>query len=49
MKDELNTQHGLIRYGTFGYGTDVEDVRTGSVSHTRTTDEADTIPLYYRL
>lgn len=48
MKVEVNTQHGLIRYGTFGYGTDVEDVRTGSVSHIRTTDEADTIPLYYR-
>lgn len=49
MKDVVNTQHGLIRYGTFGYGAEVEDVNTGSIAHTRTTDEADTIPLYYRL
>lgn len=49
MKDEVNTQHGMIRYGTFGYGTDVEDVTTGLIAHTRTTKQADTIPLYYRL
>jgi len=48
QKDDVNTQHGLIRYGTFGYGTDVEDVTTGIIAHTRTTEEADTIPLYYR-
>lgn len=49
LEDEINTQHGMIRYGTFGYGTDVEDVATGSIAHTRTTEQADTIPLYYRL
>lgn len=49
MKDEINTQHGIVRYGTFGYGTDVEDVATGSIAHTRTTEQADTIPLYYRM
>lgn len=47
-KDDVFSQHGIIRYGTFGYGTDVEHVDTGIVSHTRTLDEADTIPLYHR-
>lgn len=44
-----NSEHGIIRYGSFGYAADVEDVATGRLSHSRTPEEADTIPLYYRL
>lgn len=47
-KDDFHSIHGLIRYGSFGYGTDVENVATGQLAHKRTTQEADTIPLYYR-
>ena len=45
---EPNTQHGFIRYGTFGYAADVEDINTGEISYSRNLQEADTIPLYYR-
>ena len=47
-KDDAHSIHGLIRYGSFGYATEVENVNTGIVEHKRTLNEADTIPLYYR-
>lgn len=43
-----NSAHGLLRYGKYGYGSEVEDRKSGVVQHIRTVDQADTIPLYYR-
>ena len=43
-----NSAHGLVRYGKYGYGSQVEDKKSGVVEHTRTVDQADMIPLYYR-
>lgn len=47
-KDDFHSLHGLIRYGTFGYATEVENVNSGVIKYSRTLEEADTIPLYYR-
>lgn len=46
--DFKNSAHGLLKYGKYGYGSEVEDRRSGVVEHIRTVDQADTIPLYYR-
>lgn len=46
--DDGYSQHGLIWYGTYGYGAQIEDVGTGTVSYNRSVNEADTIHLYYR-
>lgn len=46
--DDQYSQHGLMRYGTYGFGSQVENVQTGAIAHNRTIDQADTIPLYYR-
>ena len=43
-----NGAHGWMRYGKYGYGSQVEDVKTGKVALKRGTSQADTIPLYYR-
>ncbi|WP_390911850.1 hypothetical protein [Pseudosulfitobacter sp. SM2401] len=44
----INSAHGLVRYGKYGYGSQVEDKNSGVIEHTRTIDQADMIPLYYR-
>lgn len=52
MQPEPNTQfieHGLLRYGSYGYEAEVEDVATGDVNYTRSPTEAETIPIYYRI
>ncbi|WP_297767532.1 hypothetical protein [uncultured Roseovarius sp.] len=46
--DFKNSAHGLLKYGKYGYGSEVEDRKSGVVEHIRTVDQADTIPLYYR-
>ncbi|MDE0591589.1 hypothetical protein OU789_16745 [Halocynthiibacter sp. C4] len=46
--DCTNGAHGLLKYGKYGYGSQVEDRTSGIIQHTRTVDQADTIPLYYR-
>lgn len=46
--DFKNSAHGLLKYGKYGYGSEVEDRKSGVVEHVRTVDQADTIPLYYR-
>ncbi|WP_412553695.1 hypothetical protein [Shimia sp. MIT1388] len=43
-----NSAHGWMRYGKYGYGSQVEDVNTGKIALNRGTSQADTIPLYYR-
>lgn len=43
-----NTQDGVLRYGTYGFATDIEDVATGTVLGTKTPVQADTIPIYFR-
>jgi hypothetical protein len=47
--DDGHSQHGLMWYGSYGYGTRVVDVPTGATTHQRTPNEADTIKLYYRI
>ncbi|MGP6088268.1 hypothetical protein [Antarctobacter jejuensis] len=44
-----NSAHGWMRYGSYGYGSQVEDIKTGEIALNRATDQADTIPLYYRV
>lgn len=46
--DFKNSAHGLLKYGKYGYGSQVEDRKSGVVEHNRTVDQADVIPLYYR-
>ncbi|WP_438991351.1 hypothetical protein [Lentibacter sp.] len=46
--DFKNSAHGVLRYGKYGYGSQVEDKNSGVLEHTRTVDQADMIPLYYR-
>ncbi|MFN3188822.1 MAG: hypothetical protein ACK42D_04775 [Candidatus Paceibacteria bacterium] len=46
--DDGDAKHGIIRYGSFGYATDVEEVSSGVVAHKRTKEQADTVPLYHR-
>jgi hypothetical protein len=46
--DFKSSAHGLLRYGKYGYGSQVEDRKSGILEHTRTVDQADVIPLYYR-
>jgi hypothetical protein len=46
--DFKNSAHGLVRYGKYGYGSQIEDKASGVIEHTRTVNQADTIPLYYR-
>lgn len=46
--DSKNSAHGVVRYGKYGYGSQVADRKSGVIQHTRTVDQADMIPLYYR-
>jgi len=44
-----NTVHGVLRYGRYGFGAEVEEVATGKISYKRTPTEAETIPIYFRV
>lgn len=46
--DFKHSAHGILRYGKYGYESTVEDRKLGALAHTRTINQADTIPLYYR-
>lgn len=46
--DFKNSAHGVLRYGKYGYGSQVQDIKSGNVEHTRTVEQADMIPLYYQ-
>lgn len=41
-----NSAHGWMRYGKYGYGSQVEDIKSGKIALNRGTEQADTIPLY---
>jgi len=48
-KPLANTVHGVLRYGRYGFGAEVEEVATGKVSYTRLPTESETIPIYFRI
>lgn len=41
-------KHGIIRYGTFGYGSDIVSQSDGALKLRRTATDVEEIPLYYQ-
>ncbi len=46
--DDGRSRHGIVRYGTYGYSSDIINPEDNEVLYNRNADDVEEIPLYYK-
>ncbi|MEO9824494.1 MAG: hypothetical protein ABJF50_08780 [Paracoccaceae bacterium] len=46
--DEDRSRHGIVRYGTYGFSSDIINPEDNEVLYNRNADDVEEIPLYYK-
>lgn len=47
-EDEGRSRHGIVRYGTYGFSSDIIDPNDNEVLYSRNSADVEEIPLYYK-
>lgn len=48
VEKNSNYVYGQIEYGTYGYSSEIKQIRTGQITHSKTIEEVDMVPLFFQ-